>query len=266
MKDASQQLEEHLHTYGIQKFDSERELPDGADDLDIDLLMQVDDLNDSNPDRRRFYNFISSPHIAGVVHSEKADRILSSGGRLDSALPQECRVLDIGCNIGYLTTFYAIRSSRRHVVGCDNSGDSILRAVEESQKRNIDNVEFIVADIREELPAGTYDAITSSQTLSDVKNNRQDALKRIVESLSPTGVIFSVEAFEKAELAASYIDDAAACGLALQSLEFVPFNDPGAKGAYPFFEFRQGGQELTIDLDAMYQELLDSFSDPPDAE
>tara|TARA_Y100000588_G_C14240384_1_gene919064 strand:+ start:1694 stop:2491 length:798 start_codon:yes stop_codon:yes gene_type:complete len=265
MKDASQQLEEHLHTYGIQKFDSERERSDGADDSVIDLLIQADDLNDSNPDRRRYYNFISSPHIAGVVHSEKADRILSSGCRLDSALPQECRVLDIGCNIGYLTTFYAIRSSRRHVVGCDNSGDSILRAVEESQKRNIDNVEFIVADIQEELPAGTYDAITSSQTLSDVKN-QQDVLKQIAESLSPTGVFLSVEGFKVAKLAARYLDDAAACGLALQSLEFVPFNDLGTKGAYPFFEFRHGDKGLSVNMDAKYQEALDSFSDPPVAE
>jgi len=138
-------------------------------------------------------------------------------------------------------------------------GDSILRAVEEGQKRNIDNVEFIVANIQEELPAGTYDAITSSQTLSIVKN-RRDVLKRIFGALSPTGVFLSVEAFRTAKESASYIDDATACGLALQSFEFVPHNHLGEEKAYSFFEFRHGDKGLSVDLDAKFQELIEKLA------
>jgi 2-polyprenyl-3-methyl-5-hydroxy-6-metoxy-1,4-benzoquinol methylase len=71
-----------------------------------------------------FYEFIADPQIAGVVHSMKADAIRVCGQFVAERLTGP-RVLDVGCNIGYLSTWYARVHPAIQVTGVDISSASI---------------------------------------------------------------------------------------------------------------------------------------------
>ena len=62
------------------------------------------------------------------------------------------------------------------VVGCDFSGKTIVRARKEAKKKRVGNVSFTVCDITEVLPAGSFDAITSTQVLAAI-GGRRDAIQ-----------------------------------------------------------------------------------------
>jgi len=64
-------------------------------------------------------------------------------------------VLELACGDGFnARNFYSLRSGR--VVACDFDPTAIATA---RQKNAAPNVEFVLADIRNEMPAGTYDNV-----------------------------------------------------------------------------------------------------------
>ena len=68
-------------------------------------------------------------------------------------LPQPSRVLDVGCDFGISTCFYATLFPQATITGIDSCGDAIECARKLAAKLNLTNVEFIEADVRH-LPDG----------------------------------------------------------------------------------------------------------------
>jgi SAM-dependent methyltransferase len=64
-------------------------------------------------------------------------------------------VLELACGDGFNTkNFYSLRSS--HVVACDYDPKAILTA---TKKNPADNIDYIVADLRTDMPKGTFENI-----------------------------------------------------------------------------------------------------------
>ena len=256
-------LREHLESFGICHFEGEEYWSWGGEALGMRVGMQLNRLREPLVDGaatpkqyRRFYDFIAEPRIAAVVHSMKADAILQSGSYIESQLMVDEAVLDVGCSIGYLTLFYALRSEARSVVGWDWSRRSIEIAREQARKRGVGNVTFEQHDIAVAKADRTFDVVCSTQTLGTPEVGPQ-ALARAAASLRSGGRLICVEPLADVEQATTFLQSAASVNLALQQHEFVYFSDLGERGAYPAFVFQKGGEAVPIDLAASYRRVLD---------
>ena len=108
-----QKLRKHLLSFGIRVFASDEYWTWGGDKLGAKRGERLQALRrpmQECPNKEQlleFYDYIAHPDVSGVVHSMKADTITVSGVEVESSLPPVGRVLDLGCSIGHLTTFYA---------------------------------------------------------------------------------------------------------------------------------------------------------------
>ena len=263
---SKQEIKNHLLSFGIQVFSSDASYwawggkklgPKRAGRLDTLRLPLTEGANKEQ--LHQFYDYIAHPDVSCVVHSMKTDAIAVSGFAVEAALPKAGRILELGCSIGHLTTFYARQSSLRDVVGCDFSERSIFRARKEAKKRKINNVSFEVVDIDSSLPSGPFDAVVSTQVLSGI-NNRRETLGRIAKILAPNGIVVSIEPLGTAAEATAYIHDVAHSGLMLDSFQFIFFYVLGDKRCYPAFILKSGAKILQIDLSQKYAEVLEKLN------
>lgn len=262
MFDGNSQLRELLLDFGIRRFKSDDYWEWGRKELGNKHAKRVNKLRDpivegSATPRQvsEFYDYVAHPDVAGVVHSMKAHAIASSLYSVDELLPASGRILDLGCSIGYSTIYYCIRSPDRHLIGCDISAKSIVRARAEAARRRIPNISFEVADIQERLPDGFFDAVVSSQVLGGIPERKQ-ALRRVAESLSGDGMLISVEAIGSVREAGAYVSEAQEHGLRLHCFRMLGFEDLGERQAYPLFLFRRSLPAEPVDMSRPYLAAL----------
>ena len=76
-----------------------------------------------------FYDLIAKQkNLMLITHSMKSNEILNSGLSVINELKENSNILDIGCNAGYLTSFYAQIFPNSNFIGFDKSRNSILQA------------------------------------------------------------------------------------------------------------------------------------------
>src|SRR3989344_3547087 len=66
--------------------------------------------------------------------------------KIESLLPREGTIIDIGCGEGILDNLLALRAPNRRVIGFDLNARRVRVAESIKKKRGIPNVEFFVAD------------------------------------------------------------------------------------------------------------------------
>ena len=90
-----------------------------------------------------FYDLIAKQKkLMLITHSMKSNEILNSGLSVINELKENSDILDIGCNSGYLTSFYAKEFPRSHFIGFDKSKDSILQALKTFNLKKYSNLCF----------------------------------------------------------------------------------------------------------------------------
>ena len=90
-----------------------------------------------------FYNLIAKQKkLMLITHSMKSNEILYSGLSVINELKENSDVLDIGCNSGYLTSFYAKIFPNSNFIGLDKSKNSILQAYEILNPEKYNNLVF----------------------------------------------------------------------------------------------------------------------------
>ena len=76
-----------------------------------------------------FYDLIAKKKkLMLITHSMKSNEILKSGLSVINELNENSNILDIGCNSGYLTSYYAKIFPNSNFIGFDKSKNSILQA------------------------------------------------------------------------------------------------------------------------------------------
>ena len=103
------------------------------------------------------------------------------------------QVLDIGCGDGTLSQDIA-----RQVPGVTVTGiDSCAERIETARSRyDLPNLEFVLGDAREQLPAGEYDVVVLSNVLEHI-DHRVDLLQTILRSVKPERLIIRVPLYER---------------------------------------------------------------------
>ncbi|HEX3904378.1 MAG TPA: class I SAM-dependent methyltransferase [Polyangia bacterium] len=106
---------------------------------------------------------------------------------LDEAIPQDARVLDLGCGTGQMTIFLA--NGNRRVVGADLTRASLALAADAARRFGVERTLFVETDLRRPgLAEGRFDVVLSLGVLHHTPDPRA-AFGALVRLARPDGVI-----------------------------------------------------------------------------
>ena len=127
-----------------------------------------------------FYDLIAEQKkLMLITHSMKSNEILKSGLSVINELKENSNILDIGCNSGYLTSFYAKIFPNSNFIGFDKSKNSILQAY------NIINFEkynnLVLSYDFNILSKCKFNFITDTQCFSTLNKNELFAILELLK-------------------------------------------------------------------------------------
>lgn len=164
-------LHEHLAQWGLRRFTSDeayfRWQRQALSPQELsELHRQVErKRRGSAADEVAFYDQTATPRILPVLYSQRYEYYCAIGPRIAAGIGDAKTVLDFGCGVGILTTFYARQFPDRTFVGIDRSPASIARAKERAAAAGLTNLRFDCLDVAEEPLAGVYDLIIATHAL-----------------------------------------------------------------------------------------------------
>lgn len=164
-------LHEHLAWWGFKRFTTDREYfawqAQQLSRADLNQLAAQAERKRSG-DRREdisFYDLTAQPAVLPVLYSQRYDYYDTVGLRVMTRVGNAQRVLDFGCGVGILTTFYARQFPDREFVGLDRSAASIAAAQQKAKELGLANVCFKCVDVETEQLSGRYDLIVATHAL-----------------------------------------------------------------------------------------------------
>lgn len=112
-----------------------------------------------------FYDLTAQSRFIPALYSQRYEYYLAVGSRIAAHLESAQTILDVGCGIGLLTTFYAQRCPGATVVGIDRSPASVTLARQRAQALGLSNLRFECLDLDQHELSGRYDLIVATHTL-----------------------------------------------------------------------------------------------------
>ena len=166
------ELHNHLQSWGLRQFAEEAAYYQWQ--KESLTHEQISKLNRFEQDRRssvdstadvRFYDLAADPRILPVLYTQRYELYLVVGHVVTNRIQPARRVLDFGCGVGILTTFYAGCFPDIDFVGLDRSSASIAIAREQAEKRGLTNLQFEQCEIPKNSISGQFDLILSTHAL-----------------------------------------------------------------------------------------------------
>jgi SAM-dependent methyltransferase len=216
-------LKAHLSDWGLRRFDSDaqyfqwqRETLSPADLTRLNQAVQDKQAPTAGAKAEiAFYDLTATPQFVPPLYSQRYDYYVEIGPRVALRLGAAATVLDVGCGIGVLTTWYARQFPDRSFVGVDRSSASVALAAEKAKALGLKNVRFECADLEQDSLVGPFEAVIAThalvqteqepgipsvgwQTFERARDSRQQAdfeqrtgigprLERLCKVLAPTG-------------------------------------------------------------------------------
>ncbi len=119
----------------------------------------------SSSDEVSFYDASAHPNVLPFLYSQRYHYYLAIGLRVAHRIGEARSILDVGCGVGILTTFYARRHPDKTFVGIDRSPLSIARAQEQAKALNLTNVHFECLDFDLTPPSCSPDLVLATHAL-----------------------------------------------------------------------------------------------------
>ena len=170
-------LETHLAWWGLKRFTSDadyfawqRKHLSPADLTQLHTQVERK-RGGERGDEVAFYDLTAQPQILPVLYSQRYEYYCEIGLRVAAYLRDPDRVLDFGCGVGILTTFYAAQSPERQFVGIDRSPASIAVAREKARALGLSNLRFDCVDVELENFEGSYDLIVATHALAQAEQD-----------------------------------------------------------------------------------------------
>jgi SAM-dependent methyltransferase len=164
-------LHEHLAWWGLKRFTSDTEYfswqREKLSSADLNRLNQQVERKQTGDrqDEIAFYDLTAQPHILPVLYSQRYEYYSEIGSRVASRIGKSKAILDFGCGVGILTTFYARQFPDRPFVGIDRSPASIAVAQEYAEKLGLTNLRFECVEIESGELSGLYDLAIATHAL-----------------------------------------------------------------------------------------------------
>ena len=166
-----QSLHSHLAGWGLRQFTSDETYfqwqRETLSPAEITALhRQVEQKRGgSSADEVSFYDAIAHPNILPLLYSQQYDYYLAIGSRVADRISGARSILDVGCGVGILTTFYARQHPDKTFVGIDRSPASIMRAQEQAKALGLTNVQFECLDLDHTTPPRSFELILTTHAL-----------------------------------------------------------------------------------------------------
>jgi SAM-dependent methyltransferase len=164
-------LKAHLAWWGLKHFTSDTEYfawqRETLSSTDLNHLNRQIERKRAG-DRRdeiAFYDLTAQPHILPVLYSQRYEYYSAIGSRVAAHIREAETILDFGCGVGILTTFYGRQFTDKQFLGIDRSLASIAVAQQQALKLGLTNVRFECVDVESGAPSGSYDLIISTHAL-----------------------------------------------------------------------------------------------------
>jgi SAM-dependent methyltransferase len=122
-------------------------------------------------DEVAFYDRSAQPQILPVLYSQRYEYYIEVGSRVAARLGDAAHILDFGCGVGILTTFYAAQYPEKQFLGVDRSPASIAVARERAQGLGLGNLRFECVDVESHAIAGPHDLIVATHSLLQVEQD-----------------------------------------------------------------------------------------------
>jgi len=199
----------------------------------------------------KFYEFCADPKIGGIVHSWYADQLRVAGNYVTGILLGAGRILDVGCGLGYLTTWYALQNPNAAVVGIDYSPQTIQTALKLAENLQVTNVTFLTANLTQYRSSVQFDAIVNVRAISHVPKHCTP-LKNIRRLLSTDGIFLTIEGITSAQDAQEYWTSLVGAGLIVTNWELIHYSFQGRSELDTAVTCRTVGSPISPDFVKMY--------------
>lgn len=164
-------LTSHLDEWGLRRFTSDeayfhwqRQILSPQELSDLRHL--VERKRSGQPaDEMAFYDLTAGVSILPVLYSQRYDYYRVVGTLVAGRFGDAPSVLDFGCGVGILTTFYAKAYPGKIFVGVDRSPASIAQAERNAKRFGLNNVRFECIDADHEGFPGRYECILATHAL-----------------------------------------------------------------------------------------------------
>jgi len=144
-----------------------------------------------NADQAASYNEVPYPSLPYKMCHPRPLGVLAAFAGLSPALPQKCRLLEIGCAGGGNILPMAQVFPQSQFMGVDLGSRHIADAQAMAKAAQINNVELLCRDICEFEPDGSFDYIIAHGLYSWVPEGVRNRLLQLIgQHLSPGGVAF----------------------------------------------------------------------------
>ncbi|MGE0643008.1 MAG: methyltransferase domain-containing protein [Nitrospira sp.] len=170
-------LHEHLAWWGLRHVTSDHDYFDWQrQQLSPEELTQLTSLAERKRagdclDEIAFYDRTASSRIYPVLYSQRYEYYEEVGRRVCAAIGSANTVLDFGCGLGVLTTFYARQFPEKNFVGLDRSPGSIAVAQKKAEALRLDNLRFECMDAERDALPGLYDLVIATHVLMQAEQD-----------------------------------------------------------------------------------------------
>ena len=166
-----QSLHSHLAWWGLKRFTSDsdyfawqRKQLSPADLTQLKAQVERK-RGGERRDEVAFYDLTTKPQILPVLYSQRYEYYCEIGLHVAARFGNANSILDFGCGVGILPTFYATQCPEKQFVGVDRSPTSIAVAREKARELGLSNVRFECVDVESGNLAGSYDLIVATHAL-----------------------------------------------------------------------------------------------------
>ena len=166
-----QSLHSHLAWWGLKRFTSDagyfawqRKQLSPADLTHLNAQVERKRVGERR-DEVAFYDLTAQPQILRVLYSQRYEYYCEVGSHVAARFGDANRILDFGCGVGILATFYAAQCPEKQFVCVDRSPASIAVAREKARELGLYNVRFECLDVESGNVVGSYDLIVATHSL-----------------------------------------------------------------------------------------------------
>ena len=222
--------------------------------LDENLINRDYNLGDD------FYDLIAKQKKLMLInHSMKSNEILKSGLTVINELKENCNILDIGCNSGYLTSFYAKIFPNSNFIGFDKSKNSISQAYKIFNFEKYNNL--VLSYDYNILNKCRFNFITDTQCFSTLNKKELFAILELLKkSLHSNVKIISVSNLRNEENADCFLKLFLKKGLFVEDISPLFVNTLGGIVAYTKIIFTKKKNNYNYDLNLYFKNIRKKIS------